>query len=295
MNLGKAVVALLIVLVLAVAAGSYYTPNTSGGMAESQIKDSDGDNLNDSYESKIGTSKYSADTDGDGLLDNWEVQNSSSEKSIPESDPLQKDLYLQINYGENVTHLTDSEIQQLKDYWAEMPVANPDGTNGIDLHIDDTPPEGGDIVTDFSLDGYGVGSISYKELRNLARAYYGGEESVQGNISANRRCAYHQMILVESRFPYNKGDNFTYTLGKAIPGGKFSIIMGDSKDGTVMIGPKHPSRLSIMTHELLHNVAGGYHTNSSSWLAPTTPGMASQLSDRTKNDLTDGFNVSSCG
>lgn len=301
MDLRKVVAVIFILLTLAIGVGLYQTASDVGNsqthpeQPNNENADFDNDTLSNSYEREIGTSPYTADTDGDGLLDNWEVENSSSPKKLPGSDPLHKDIYLQINYADNVTHLKASELERLKYYWSEMPVSNPDGTDGIKLHVDDSPPGGGDIPTNLSVEGYGVKSISYMELRNLSKSYYGGEGNVTGNISQNRRCAYHQMILVQSEFPYNKGSNFTYILGKGIPGGKFSVVMGDSERGTIMIGPKSPSRLDVMTHELLHNVAGGYHTETSSWLAPTTPMMSPSLSNKTKEKLeNDGFATNSC-
>lgn len=297
MNLKKLLIVLVILLVVVIAAGSYYTPKTtnSNGGSQPEIKHSDSDGLNDSFESKIGTSPYSADTDGDGLPDDWEVQAPSTNRNISNSDPLHKDLYLQVNYGKNVTHLSEAEIERLKSYWAEMAVENPDGVDGIQLHIDDEPPGGGDIGLDLPLEGYGITSLSYDKLESLARQYYGRQGTVQGQISSSRQCVYHQMILVESTFPHDVEGNLTYTLGKATPGGKFSIVMGDSKEGTVMLGPKHPSRLSIMTHELLHNVAGSYHTNTSSWLAPATPAIEPRLSNKTETILeTEGFDLNSC-
>ncbi len=78
----------------------------------------------------------SADADGDGIPDAWESAGTTPDGAdLPAADPDRKDLYVQLNYGAEVGSLTDAEREQLRAAFARMPVANPDGSTGIRLHV----------------------------------------------------------------------------------------------------------------------------------------------------------------
>jgi hypothetical protein len=83
----------------------------------------------------------SADTDGDGIPDAWESAGTTPDGAdLPDADPGRKDLYVQLNYGADVTSLTDAEREQLRAAFARMPVENPDGSTGIRLHLRESGP-----------------------------------------------------------------------------------------------------------------------------------------------------------
>jgi parallel beta-helix repeat protein len=120
-------------------------------------EDVDGDDLND--------------TDGDGLCDNWEdarrvdsapltnesVRTGASPPPDPNPGPKidliamgasldHKDLFLEIDYMKNATHShrpDPAAVDDVVDSFADAPVENPSGNEGIDLHVvvDDEVPE----------------------------------------------------------------------------------------------------------------------------------------------------------
>lgn len=94
--------------------------------------DSDRDKLTDGEEvNGIGTDPLNKDTDGDGLPDYAEAHHKDI---LPGADPLQKDIYLEIDYMRDYK-LPESGKREIKDKFAESPVSNPNGETGINLHF----------------------------------------------------------------------------------------------------------------------------------------------------------------
>ena len=97
------------------------------------------------------------DTDGDGLLDSWETDGIPYEiegggqflyvidvdgDGISDADPMHKDLFVELDSMELLS-FSNSVINDLVVAFDEAPVENPDGFDGIELHIvmdDDTIP-----------------------------------------------------------------------------------------------------------------------------------------------------------
>lgn len=90
------------------------------------VNDYDLDGLNNSQEKKLGTDPYQSDTDNDGFSDKYEIE----KKQL---NPLQKDMRLEVDYekGTETTNFTS-----VVDMFDEAPISNPDGTTGINLHIE---------------------------------------------------------------------------------------------------------------------------------------------------------------
>lgn len=87
--------------------------------------DSDSDGLTDYEEVKqYNTDPMDSDTDNDGYDDGYEVSGWS------DLDPLHKDILLEIDreYGVRVPEVPTEPFEQ-------APIPNPDGTNGITLHV----------------------------------------------------------------------------------------------------------------------------------------------------------------
>ena len=99
------------------------------------------------------------DTDGDGLLDAWETSSNLVDPNgqpLPnlaamDASPFHKDVFIEIGYMKSDvptsygggaakdphSHLpTPAAIKLMGDAFKNAPVANPDGTNGIRLHVD---------------------------------------------------------------------------------------------------------------------------------------------------------------
>jgi hypothetical protein len=183
------------------------------------------------------------DADGDGIPDDWERAGETPRGApLPGASPDHRDLYVQLNYGDTVTPLTEGEKEQLRATWAEMPVTNPDGTAGIRLHLDEESPGAGAL---------GEQAI-FQDLERHERYY---DESVMGP----RQCVYHQVVVGQLEG--------SVRAGAAATPGHHAIIDGTTRseyDGGVTF------RVAIATHELLHNVVGPVedqpHT-ADGWLA----------------------------
>lgn len=99
--------------------------------------DSDGDSLPDAREIAGPTDPTRADTDGDNLLDGWEVRGETdSGADISGADPLRKDAFVHVLYLEGADRdLSPGVFGQVAAWFAGMPVENPDGETGIDVHV----------------------------------------------------------------------------------------------------------------------------------------------------------------
>jgi hypothetical protein len=101
--------------------------------------DTDGDRLPDAAELDVyDTDPTDADTDGDGLEDGVEAADSGP---LAAADPLKRDVFVELDYmrGERPNA---TAISLVVDEYASAPIANPDGTTGITLHVvvDDAIP-----------------------------------------------------------------------------------------------------------------------------------------------------------
>jgi len=209
------------------------------------------------------------DTDGDGLPDSWEEAGETpGGATLSNADPEQMDLYVQLNYGSDVDPLDSAERRQLREVWSNMPVENPDGSTGIDLHLVHRGDRAGRLGEEVPIGGSGAVDRYYTEQR-----------------LGDRYCTYHQVTLGQIQ-----DDE---TIGYAETPGHASILDGSnfgSYDGDVSF------RAAMITHALLHNVAGevdgSVHTDGG-WLDYPDEDNE-RLSDAVATELeTDGFVTSS--
>lgn len=212
---------------------------------------------------------FHEDTDGDGLADEWERAGQTPDGApLPDADPERLDLYVQIDYGEDVTPLSDAEREQLRSAWASMPVENPDGTTGITLHLLDSGDVGGQLGDSVSITDDTEADQCYTSER-----------------LGDRFCTYHQVTLAAS--------TETTTIGYAETPGYASVVDGTEfadYDGNVSI------RVATITHVLLHNVVGetdGRTHSDGGWLDYPAP-ENERLTDSVAEQLeADGFVTSS--
>jgi hypothetical protein len=110
------------------------------------VKYSDSDSLPDSIEQEIGTNSTNPDTDSDGIPDGFEYRSTIFEKS----DPLHKDLYIEIDWMEG-NKPNSIYFKEIKMVFEQSPVSNPDGKNGITIHLlyDDSVKSQSLISSDF--------------------------------------------------------------------------------------------------------------------------------------------------
>jgi hypothetical protein len=211
--------------------------------------------------SGAGYDRPEPDTAGDRLRDDWlRAGRAPGGAPLPDGSVGRLDLYVVVVHGSNVEPLTGSEKRQLRAVWAEMPVENPDGSTGIDVHV----VSGGQLDAPVRFGS----SDSDDHTR-----YY--TEDVMGA----RQCRYHLVVLGE-------------------PTSRFSgwgTTPGYSAFATGVRNPDYRGNVSyrvrVMTHELLHNVVGhindpglpdrGAHTREG-WL-----GGDEYLSDATAAQLNE--------
>lgn len=91
---------------------------------------SDSDSLADVTERKIGTDITNPDTDSDGIPDGVEYRSTLFQKS----DPLHKDMYIEVDWAEG-NKPEPVHFKEIKSVFERSPVSNPDGENGIDIHL----------------------------------------------------------------------------------------------------------------------------------------------------------------
>lgn len=182
-----------------------------------RVQDPDSDGLITALEVKIGTDPYNPDTDGDGLFDGWEVYGykQPGRKGVPlneyGADPLRKDIFIEMIGREK---LSVSQKKQIIQTFKEAPVSNPDGTTGIDIHIDDD-------TENYSLGGENPGISEYgynlvwKEHPRYGVFYFCKVIDVDGYAGTGRVFGYNFQIdpdyLKNTRY-------FTHELGHNILG-----------------------------------------------------------------------------
>lgn len=185
----------------------------------------------------------SADRDQDGLPDAWErAGETPAGAPLPDADPGRKDLYVQVNYGSGVEPLTDAERDQLGSSWAEMPVANPDGSTGVALHVDDSSERAGDMGERARITATGDANTWYTD-----------------DHLGPRQCVYRQVVYGDVAIDGVGGVGATPGYSTVVHGAYREV-----RTGTVT------TRVGITNHELLHTAAGnvdGKPHTSEGWLA----------------------------
>jgi hypothetical protein len=201
------------------------------------------------------------DRDGDGLPDAWErAGETPAGAALPDANPGRKDLYVQINHGSNVDPLTETERRQMRDVWARMPVTNPDGSTGIDIHIDDSGPPAGSL-----------GESAVFPDQDSFPQYYTEDHL------GERLCVYHQVAYGRTDLDGVAGLGSTPGYATIAEGQQPSEYPG-----------KVSFRVAVTTHELLHNVAGrvdGRSHTSRGWLTPSID--QERLSEPTARELNE--------
>jgi hypothetical protein len=189
-----------------------------------RVADTDGDGLSDGEEvEQYGTDPTDPDTDGDSLSDGAEVrEQTNSDTALPGADPLSMDLYVQFDYARGTSSKNSAFVDEVAREWAAMPVSNPDGSTGINLHVRE-----GSYVSGASM--FEGPENFYTLKREYHRAQLGERTGV-----------YHQTIFL----PFDSGVGYD---GYGEVPGEFTVV-----DTTA----RTSFQRNMVTHELLHNVMG---------------------------------------
>ncbi|WP_135854874.1 hypothetical protein [Halorussus salinus] len=208
-------------------------------------KDSDGDGLSDPREREGPTDPANRDTDGDQLLDGWEVRGETDGgANIAEADPLHKDAFVHVLYLRGADETLPLPVfSRTKEWFREMPVRNPDGETGIDVHVTDEQRTDRSIDEWVHEDGnttFGVGGYM------VMREFY-NRETIGANTGS------HFLVVIP-------GDDVPVRGGGNAGGSKTSIIrQWQGGDSTT---ERRYARTIV--HEMLHNMVrevGGQDCN----------------------------------
>ena len=139
-------------------------PNLRGGDYELTplppgVRDTDQDGLADTEENLFQTNPLEPDTDGDGLLDGWEIRGVPAQGAdgialnlyCRGASPLRQDIFVEADWMEDGEHSEAPLPMAISDVvrvFESAPSANPDGSNGISIHVDfgRRPNDGGNAV-----------------------------------------------------------------------------------------------------------------------------------------------------
>ena len=192
------------------------------------------------------SSSSTADSDGDGIPNSWETNgydydgDGQVDLDFPAwgANPNKKDLFVEMDYMPGLL-ASQSELDTIVRTFANYPVNNPDGSRGINIHLD-----AGDAYAKYDLGG--GNEIQYQALRN--------EQTVgqlrQSNSDPARNGTFHYMVF---------GDYYTDAPGSSgiaqIDGLNFAVTLGPQYWGNNVSSNTY---VGTFIHELGHNL-GLYH------------------------------------
>jgi len=232
------------------------------GFEDPCSEDADSDGLADCVETNTGiyvsatdtgTDPHNPDTDGDGLLDGEEVHGTVDGLDLPGmgTNPLHKDILIEYDWFDDAngcaqhSHRPTPEVLQgVHDFYANAPIANPDGVTGINVIQDYGQGglfTGGNLVVDESNPTAVVdGPVGYPQ--------YNGYEVA--NFAANRHNYFHFVLMAHQ---YDNQQGSTSSSGSATtPGYEVMVTLGCWAGDTSGTGAAY-IRNSIV-HELGHNL-----------------------------------------
>jgi len=241
-----------------VTASFEFSPDETvvGAVLISGTADADDDGLTNDEENDVyATDPKNPDTDDDSLLDGWEVNgldvNDDGIIDLNLADmgasPLYKDIFIEVDYMEFHILLPQAKID-VENNFANAPVSNPDGNNGINLHVDvDEQIAHQDELEIWS----GFDTI---KMDNFGSAVQRADPNSE-NILDAKKLVYHYAALVHQR-----SDNTSSGKGE-LPGNDFFLSLGNSAWGADagghFVGTLEEQR-GTFQHELGHNL-GLYH------------------------------------
>lgn len=219
-----------------------------------------------------------ADSDGDDLLDDWETNGIDFENDgivdldLPAmgADPQHKDIFVEVDYmvlagvGGH-THKPKLDALQIAiDTFNNAPVANPDGVNGIRIHIDAGSDTIMNPVTNATW-GTRTRSDVLAHQTNLGTGSYDWTAfdgikgvGVGGSLSIQRANVFHYCIFAHN---LSSGLGSTSGISRGIPASDFIVSLGGWTGSTGTTN----EQAGTFIHELGHNLSlrhgGDDHSN----------------------------------
>ncbi len=205
--------------------------------------DADADGLADAEEVLLGTAKNNPDTDGDALLDGWEVHGVNGiDLAAMGASPLHKDIFIEMDFMKRTSATrglapSDAVMARIQEVFEEAPVGNPDGSHGINIHLE----LGNEVPLDRDLNPYRTEFFALKAT----------------HFDANRAPVFHYVIWADG---YDGGTSSGVAMG--IPHSDFVVTLGRWGGGT---GGTDDEKVGTFIHELGHTLGlthgGSDHTN----------------------------------
>ena len=227
-------------------------------------------NLN-SFAQSICVSEDPDDWDGDMIPNEWETKgiDINNDKQIDYGfasfgpSALHKDLFLEIDNMEK-HDLFEGVLEDVKNSFAKSPVCNPDGIDGINLHIqyeEEVPHQSVIHIDSF------VGSDfkrTWKGFDELKSKYFGTEEERKDSPNINNtllaKSKVFHYVIVAHAFGYPS--NPTSGISRGEPAMDFIISLGNwQAGGATAVGEYNGAKMhqsGTLMHELGHNLGLGH-------------------------------------
>ena len=233
---------------------------------------------------RVGEGDARTDSDGDGLPDLWETRGvDTDDDGVAEidlramgADPMHKDVFIEIDWMEKDPWLNlfgwqvgghhhkpkSASLEKVIDAFRDAPVTNPDGTRGINAHIDAGPDSVMNPVTQATWGGLSqAGSLSeVSDLGATKDGDYGwGEfdEIKSANFSPSRLSVFHYCL-----FAHRYGGSWSTGISRGTPSSDFIVADGTGSDHNSL---SVVQQAGTLMHEFGHNLGlrhgGGDDTN----------------------------------
>jgi hypothetical protein len=200
------------------------------------------------------------DTDGDGIPDEWEEHGLRDSEGhmlldLPTmgADPRHKDIFVQLDAMRHLA-LSHTALATVTKAFKDAPVANPDGTEGIHLHVDEGPSS---VMNPVTGETWGSRSLANDDIPlkqtlgsvvNKEYDWSAFEQIKHESFIAAREAAFHYAISVDR---YN---GFSSGVSRGIPSSDFIVALGPACNPEASCPGTVKQQAGTFMHELGHNL-----------------------------------------